>query len=242
MNLLLFFIVIIILGITVRIGAIALELTGLHLEMAQFQALSCFTGTGFTTKESELIAEQPQRRRIASILMILGYAGFVTLIATFANSIREHTDILHFQVPVLGLYIPAGLLPLFNLLLLVGIGYVLYSILKKVVFEDKFANAIRSHMLKKDIIMPVSFQELFIATHGYGVCSIHVGRDSLLVNKRLHELALRKDDIVVLGIEKHGKVITLPTVETEISKGDKLICFGNLNEIKKKLVARHREV
>ena len=238
MNLLLFFVVIIILVITVRIGAIALELTGLHLKMAQFQALSCFTGTGFTTKESELIAANPRRRRIASVLMILGYAGFVTLIATFANTIRDRTDILHFRVPVLGLYIPAGLLPMFNLLLLVAIGYALYRIFKKTVFKDKFANAMRSHMIKRDIFRPVSFHEMVTLTRGYGVCSIPVGGDSLLVNKRFHDLALRKEKIVVLAIQRQDEVITLPTVETEIREGDNILCFGNLKDIKKRLVTR----
>ena len=38
--------------IVVRIGAIAFQLTGLEWSLAKFQALSCFSGTGFTTKEA----------------------------------------------------------------------------------------------------------------------------------------------------------------------------------------------
>ncbi|MBU0630609.1 MAG: hypothetical protein KKC80_06825 [Candidatus Margulisbacteria bacterium] len=57
-------------------------------DQARFQSLSCFSGTGFTTQESELVTGHPQRRKIASYLMILGNAGLVTLIATFANTIR----------------------------------------------------------------------------------------------------------------------------------------------------------
>ncbi|MBE3143376.1 MAG: hypothetical protein IMZ61_05555, partial [Planctomycetes bacterium] len=55
MNVLLFLTLIIISFIVVRIGAIAFQLTGLEWSLAKFQALSCFTGTGFTTKEAELI-------------------------------------------------------------------------------------------------------------------------------------------------------------------------------------------
>ena len=88
MNVLLFIVTIAISFIVVRIGAIAFELTGLEWSLAKFQALSCFSGTGFTTKEAELITGNPQRRRIASILIVLGHAGFVTFIATFANSLR----------------------------------------------------------------------------------------------------------------------------------------------------------
>ncbi len=53
MNLLLFLVTLIVSFIVIKIGAIAFQLTGLEWSLAQFQALSCFTGTCFTTKESE---------------------------------------------------------------------------------------------------------------------------------------------------------------------------------------------
>ncbi len=55
MNLLLFITVLVISFIIVRVGAIAFQLTGLEWSLAKFQVLSCFTATGFTTKEAELI-------------------------------------------------------------------------------------------------------------------------------------------------------------------------------------------
>jgi hypothetical protein len=88
MSWMLFIIMIFVSFVAVRIGAIAFQLTGLEWSLAKFQSLSCFTGTGFTTQEAELITGDRQRRRIASILMVLGNAGFVVMIATFANSLR----------------------------------------------------------------------------------------------------------------------------------------------------------
>ncbi|MBL7026171.1 MAG: potassium transporter TrkA, partial [Candidatus Marinimicrobia bacterium] len=41
--------------IVTRIAAIALSVTGVSSETAQFQARSAFTGVGFTTTESESI-------------------------------------------------------------------------------------------------------------------------------------------------------------------------------------------
>ena len=55
MNLAIFIIVLIVSFVIVRIGAIAFQITGLEWSLAKFQALSCFTATGFTTKEAELI-------------------------------------------------------------------------------------------------------------------------------------------------------------------------------------------
>ena len=61
-------------------GATAYELTGMDRETARFQALSAFTGTGFTTRVSELVVRHPARRRITSTLIILGYAGTATTV------------------------------------------------------------------------------------------------------------------------------------------------------------------
>jgi Trk-type K+ transport system membrane component len=64
----------------VRAASVALVLTGLDQRRAWFQALSAFTGTGFTTREAESVVNHMARRRIISALMLLGNAGIVTVI------------------------------------------------------------------------------------------------------------------------------------------------------------------
>ncbi|MGB2842633.1 MAG: TrkA C-terminal domain-containing protein [Halobacteriota archaeon] len=71
----------------VRAAAIALMMTGMDRKRAVFQALSAFSGTGFTTKKAESIVNHPERRRIVSWLMILGNAGIVTVIITATSSL-----------------------------------------------------------------------------------------------------------------------------------------------------------
>jgi len=72
-----------------RIATVALVSTGLSKEAARFQARSAFSGSGFTTSEAESVVNHPVRRRIIMVLMLLGNAGFVTvvssLILTFVN-------------------------------------------------------------------------------------------------------------------------------------------------------------
>lgn len=70
----------------VRAAAIGLMMTGLDEKKARFQALSAFTGTGFTTREAETVMNNPIRRRIVSWLMILGNAGIVSIIVTTTSS------------------------------------------------------------------------------------------------------------------------------------------------------------
>lgn len=61
-----------------RFGSAALALTGVSNELARLQAVSAFTGVGFTTSESERIVNHPARRKILIVLMILGNAGTIS--------------------------------------------------------------------------------------------------------------------------------------------------------------------
>lgn len=75
----------------VRVASVALRLTGLDDSSARFQALSAFSGTGYTTLEAEAIVNYPVRRKIISMLMIIGNVGLVGVFATLVASL-VHTD------------------------------------------------------------------------------------------------------------------------------------------------------
>ena len=74
----------------VRIATVALTLTGMDEEKARFQALSAFTGTGFTTTEAEIVVKHPVRRKIVMTLMVLGNAGLASVIASLILSLAVH--------------------------------------------------------------------------------------------------------------------------------------------------------
>jgi hypothetical protein len=74
-------------ALVIRAAAIALMMTRMSEKRAGFQALSAFTGTGFTTKEAEHVVNNPLRRRIISWLMILGNVGIVTVIIAATSSL-----------------------------------------------------------------------------------------------------------------------------------------------------------
>lgn len=225
----LFVLVLIVSFIVVRIGAIALQLTGLEWSLAKFQSLSCFTSTGFTTKEAELITGDPRRRRIASVLIVFGHAGLVTLIATFANTLNPRM-------------ISGGIettswrfvLALTNLALLVVAIYVIYRLFTNTKFAHKLTNALRKRIIKRDIIKSVSVEELVVATAGYGVSRIKIREKHPLLDKTLSESGLRKDDITVLAIIRGHKTMPNPRANAKILPGDELICFGKLGGIRKR--------
>jgi len=235
MNLFLFFFTIVVSFLVVKIGAVAFEITGMEKEQARFQSLSCFSGTGFTTSEAELITGHPQRRRIASVLIVLGHAGLVTLIATFANSLRADIAMSKITIPFLHSVIPSGLRPFMNLLIIVLAVYTTYKILTNTRVATKLTSVLRSHIVKREIVQRVSFEELVIATGGYGVSSIEVCKDSPVLNKAIVDSDLRSHDITILVIERKGETIPNPSANTKILLSDRLICFGKLDRIRKEL-------
>lgn len=235
MNLLLFISVLFVSFIIVRIVAVAFEITGIEWSIAKFQALSCFSGTGFTTRESELIISNPQRRRIASVLIVLGSAGLVTMIATFANTIRGNPLIQEFKLPFIPLEISSGWLPWVNIGFIIVTIAVIYTLFTVTKISKKFTEIMRSQILKKGIIKPVTFEELMVATGGYGISQIEVCEGSPLLGKTLLDSHLREYDISVLAMERDGETIPNPPPQTKFERGNKIICFGKLENIRKKL-------
>lgn len=235
-NLLLFITILGISFIIVRIGALAFELTGVEWSLAKFQALSCFSGTGFTTRESELIVSSPQRRRIASTLIVLGNAGLVTMIATFANTLRENPLIPKFNLPFIHVDISSKFLPWINLGIIIVVVYAIYKLFTITRVAKIFTEALRKQIVRQGLVKAVTFEELMVATGGYGISQIEISEGSPLAGKTLLESRLREHDISVLALEKNGETIPNPPPNTLFNTSDKIICFGKLENIRKKFL------
>ena len=238
MNIMLFIIVLVASFIIVRIGAIAFQLTGLEWSLAKFQALSCFTSTGFTTKEAELVTGNRQRRRIASTLIVLGHAGLVTMIATLANSLRAQ-EVLESRLskPILPLPLRPFFAQLINLVIIIAAVYAMYKVFTNTKILRRLTNALRRRIVKREMIEPVSFEELAVVTGGFGVSKVAVDRQSQVLDKTLSEAPLRKHNITVLAIVRGTDTIPNPPADSRISLGDELLCFGKLENIKSVLYA-----
>ena len=219
--------------VIVRIGAIAFQLTGLEWSLAKFQALSCFTGTGFTTKEAELITGSPQRRKIASVLMVLGNAGLVILVATFASTvISQDTVVSALSKSFLPFEIPFYIVKWVNIVILIIAVAVVYKIFTNPKITLKLTNFLRQKIIRREMFSRVSVEELLLATGGYGVSRVKVYGESPVLNKTLIEADLRKQDITVLAIVRGEETIANPRADQLILRGDELVCFGKLENMR----------
>lgn len=200
--------------IVVRIGAIALELTGLSQEVASFQAQSAFSGVGFTTVESETIVSHPVRRRIIRILILLGSAGIMSAIATLVLTFIGQTGR---HVLQRGEILLAGLVAIF----LFARSKYIYRIMKMIVTRA---------LQKWTTIRIYDYEQMLGLGRGYTISKIKVRKNSWLSNRKLNELKLEREGLLVISIfrkvEEGERYIGLPTGETEIEPGDLLVCHG----------------
>jgi len=215
MSVLLLIVFICISYLIVRIGAIALEMTGMERSRARFQALSAFSGTGFTTREAESVVSHPRRRKIVTYLMILGNAGIVSVIATLVLSLKET-----------GVFRPS-----LNLVIIIVSIIVLYRIASQRQFAQKLTNKIRELLKEKLHFDKVYIEELLEQADGYGIAKIIVAKKSKVAGSTLNESGFTERDLIVLSIERDKEVIHVPSAQTTIRVGDRLIYYGKLDNL-----------
>ncbi|MGB2764165.1 MAG: TrkA C-terminal domain-containing protein [Candidatus Aminicenantaceae bacterium] len=194
-------------------------MTGLDKNKARFQALSAFTGTGFTTKEAESVVNHPQRRKIMRWLMIMGNAGVVTVIVTATSSMSTSQGYL---------------LPLNILILIVGI-LLIYKLAKYRGFTRKWEHFIEKKLIKSPVFEESATEDLLHFLEGYGLVKKIVLEESPLHGKSLVESKLNEKGILVLGIERDKKWIPTPKAAEIIKSGDNLVIYGPLEVLKSKL-------
>lgn len=216
------FVIVSISALITRVAAIALAHTGLSTESARFQARSAYTGSGFTTQESEKIMSFPVRRKIIYMLMLIGNAGIVTTMSTL---------ILAFVLPNTTSSLLYGLL-----IIVVGIGFVWWAIRSSVV--DRWLSKVIGRALKKYTNIDVKdYASILHLADDYKISELRVDEESWLANKSLIDLDLRKEGIIVLGIQPEDEdYVGSPNGSSLIKPHDIITMYGkeetflNLNQ------------
>jgi K+/H+ antiporter YhaU regulatory subunit KhtT len=202
-----------------RLAAVALKLTGLSHEAARFQAKSAFTGTGFTSSETEKVVGHPVRRRIIMMLMNLRSAGLVTIIISLILTFAQEDESLSRLIRLCWLLGGAGLL----LLIAHSNRF------------DRLLSRMISKLLARWTDLDVrDYSELLKLSGDYRVMEIYVSEREWLSGKNLDECNLPDEGVTVLGIyRKDGAYIGAPQAQTEIYEGDTLLLYGRGDALKK---------
>ena len=206
-------IVVFLLVLFVRAAAVAFEMTGLDKRTAQFQALSAFSGTGFTTQEAESIVNHPVRRKIAFLLMVLGTAGFATVIITSTAHVVTRGDYW---------------LPLDVLILVVGL-YLIYLVATRKGVITKWEDFIAAKLIKSSFFVGEGpTEDLLHLPEDNGLVRVSITANSPFIGTSLSERGLHEKGLVVLGIERGKYWIPLPKSEERIQESDRIVMYGPL--------------
>lgn len=194
----------------VRVGTVALTMTGVSKEVASFQSLSAYSGAGFTTEEAEDITAYPVRRRVVKSLMRLGNVGLATTIATLVLSFTD----------------PTTRLP--RLLVLLGVAAVLIALSRSETFHSLLTPLIERALSRTATFELRDYVGLLNLNREFTVADLTVRRGSWLANERLADLDLRSQEgINILGIRRaDGTYVGAPSGEHEITPGDTIIAYG----------------
>lgn len=217
------FVIITLSALVTKVAAIALMHTGLSTEIAKFQARSAYTGSGYTSQESEKLMNHPVRRKIVYMLMLIGNAGIITTLSSL---------MLTFLLPNNRSSLVYSLI-----FIVVALSALWFAIKSKVV--DRWLSKMIDRALKKYTNIDVKDYAAILHLSGeYQISELRVRKTSWLAGITLLELDLKSEGINVLGIQqKEGEYIGAPGGDDVINAGDVITMYGKA-EIFKNIDAR----
>lgn len=198
--------------LVVRVGAMALTMTGVSKDVASFQAKSAYTGVGFTTSEAELIVNHPVRRRVISTLVTLGQIGIPAVLAALLVSMLDAES--------------GGLGLLYMLIAAaIAIGMLALSRTKMV---DVVLNRLITRALKRWTKLDVmDYTSVLEMERGYRITRLKVLKGSWLSSgKSLRDMRLSDAGVIVLGFHRTNDYIATPSADTVFEVDDEIICYG----------------
>lgn len=209
--------------VIVIVGGAAYEVTGLDRETAHFQALSAFTGTGFTTRMSERVVNTPARRRITIVLIILGYAGTATVVASLVTSVDAGSTVDSLR----------------NIVALLVSGAATWGILSWFGTMDWMLDAARK-VLPRSLSEPVVHEDLLYLRSGFGIVRVEIPPDSPLIGLKLRETNLRERMLQVLAIDVNHHVQPVPDPDWVFVEGAVVVVYGELDKVDEAFIGTRR--
>lgn len=207
--------------LVIRIGTVALVMTGLSEEIASFQSLSAFSGAGFTTEEAEDVLAYDARRKVVKALIRLGSVGAITAISSLVISFADPATRLR------------------RLVVLVVAAGVLISLARSGRFNRALTPLIERSLQRTATFQLRDYTSLLHLHQDYRIADLSVSEGDWLASAHLADLDLPAEGVVVLGIRREGGTyVGAPSADHEIHPGDTVIAYGQESRLRE-LADRH---
>ena len=208
---------------------VAFKLTGLATNKIKFQVASLFTGSGFTTNESEIIVNDERRRKIAVTCMYIGHIFSVAIMGLVTNVIisvvtLQYTNTNIMESPLwyfIVFYVSLGLFLLVLILKIPPINRRFQAMLEKMAINMSKKNRNTNIITVLDLYGKNAIAEVILN-------NIPV----FAVEKTLSEMQLTKKYLISVLSIKRGKRVLEVTKDTMFVKGDVLVLYGVTRDIK----------
>lgn len=219
---------------TVELYSVAFKLTGLATSKIRFQVASLFTGVGFTTQESELITNDDRRRKIAIACAYTGHIFSVVIMGLVINVFFSISSVVGSGVTntysftewyFIVLYIAAGIFLLVLFIKIPPINRRFQRLLESVAIKSS------RHSRNTNIITVLD-------TFGkHAIAEVVLNKiPEFAKEKSLIEMGLTKKFLINVLSIRRGKRIIDVSKDTMFSKGDILVIYGLINDIKEAFI------
>ena len=219
----------------IEIFSVAFKLTGLVTSKIKLQVANLFTGTGYTTAESELIAKDDKRRKIATACIYTGHIFTVAFMGTIINVLISltmmsgnstldtefHLNEWYFIV----LYVTAALFILMLVIKIPPVNRRFQRFLESIAVKTSSKNKQTNIVTVLDIQGKRAIVELILNIVPEYANEVPLSQMGLT----------KKYSINVLSIKRDNRFIDV-TKDTMLQKGDVLIIYGLINDIKEAFV------
>ena len=217
----------------IEVFSVAFKLTGMATSKIRFQVASLFTGTGYTTAESELIAKDEKRRKIARACIYTGHVFSVAFMGLIINVVISLSLAVRTERVA-----PTFTEWYFIVLYVTLVFFIVMLVIKIPPVNRKFQRfleniAIRASKKNKqtNIVTVIDIQ----GKNAIAEATLNIVPDALN-EKALCNMGLTsKYSLHILSIKRNSRIVEV-SKDTMFRKGDIIIVFGLINEIKEVFV------
>ena len=210
----------------IEIFSVAFKLTGLATSKIKFQVASLFTGTGFTTEESELITNDDRRRKIAVACSYSGHIFSVLIMGLVINVFFSFNNASEFKEwYFIIFFISVGLLAIMIFLKIPPINKRFQKLLENIAIKTS------SRRKNNNIITVLDY---------YGrsaIVEVVLNKIPDFANETsLVDMALTKKYALILLSLRRGNRRVGINKDTMLVKGDVIVAYGHINDIREAFI------
>lgn len=217
----------------IEIFSVAFKLTGLVTSKIRLQVASLFTSSGYTTAESELIAKDDKRRKIAIACMYTGHIFSVAFMGLIINvvialslALYKPTEPVHFnEWYFIVLYVTIGLFFLMVIVKIPPVNRRFQRMLENIALRHSKRNKKSNIITVLDLHGKHATAEVSLNIVPSFCNEVPLAKTGLAKNYSLNILSIRRDS-------RYVEV----TKDTMFQQGDVLLTYGLINDIKEAFV------